>query len=154
MDNNQQRPLETAPSPQVYERRAIGQLNTDRSLMKYILLNIVTLGIYSLVFYSVISSDINIIAGRYDGKRTMHFCLLAFIIAPLTMGIGVWVWYHRLSNRIGDELARRHIRYDFNATTFWLWNVLGSFIIVGPFIYLHKLATASNMLAAHYNIEG
>ena len=27
----------------------------------------------------------------------------------------------------------------FNATDFWLWNILGSLIVVGPFIYVHKL---------------
>lgn len=49
---------------------------------------------------------------------------------------------------------RRGIAYDFDASTFWLWGVLGSLIVVGPFIYTHKLLKAMNLLAANYNIRG
>jgi hypothetical protein len=132
----------------------VGQLKANRSLLKLILLSLVTFGIYAIVFYSGISTDINVIASRYDGKRTMHYCLLAFLIVPITLGIGAVVWAHKLANRIGSELNRRNVDYSFSATDFWLWGVLGAFIIVGPFIYLHKLASASNKIAAHYNVNG
>ncbi len=132
----------------------VGQVKTNRGLLKFILLSIVTLGIYSLVFYSSISSDINVIASRYDGKKTMHFCLLFFIIAPITLGIGSIVWSHKISDRIGNELKRRNVDYSFSASDFWLWNVLGSLIVVGPFIYLHKLAKAMNKLGEDYNVKG
>ena len=127
------------------------QLNAERSLLKYILLGIVTLGIYTIVFFSGISTDINLIASRYDGKKTMHYCLLFFLVGPVTLGIASLVWFHRLSQRIGDEVKRRKIDYDFGAKDFWLWGILGSLIIVGPFIYVHKLATAGNKVASDYN---
>ena len=129
-------------------------LKTNRGLLKYILLSIITFGIYPLVIMSCISSDINIIASRYDGKKTMHFCLLAFIFSWLTLGIAPIVWYHRISARIGKELARRGIAYSFGAGSFWGWNVLGAFIVVGPFIYLYKLLDAMNKLSADYNVKG
>ena len=132
----------------------VAQLKTNKGLLKTILLSIITLGIYSLVVMSSVSSDINIVASRYDGKKTMHFCLLAFIINPITFGIAGIVWYHRISNRIGNELARRGIAYNFSAADYWLWNVLGSFIVVGPFIYLHKMFKAVNLMNAHYNVNG
>lgn len=129
-------------------------LKTNRGLIKYILLSIITFGIYPLVIMSSISSDINIIASRYDGKKTMHFCLLVFIFSWLTFGIAPIVWYHRISARIGKELSRRGIAYSFGAGSFWGWNVLGSIIVVGPFIYLHKMFHAMNKLAADYNVRG
>lgn len=132
----------------------VAQLKTNRGLVKYILLSIVTLGIYSIIDFSGISGGINIIASRYDGKKTMHFCLLLFVIAPITLGIGAIVWYHKLSARIGDELMRRGIAYSFGASDFWLWNVLGSLVLVGPFIYVGKLYKAMNLLAADYNVRG
>lgn len=132
----------------------VGQLKTDRSILKYILLSIVTLGIYSIVFWYGVSRDINTIASKYDGKKTMNYALLFFLIGPLTFGIGFFVWYHKMSDRIGGELTRRGIPCSMNASTFWLWSVLGSFIIVGPFIYTHKLATAMNLMAADYNTNG
>ena len=134
--------------------RPVGQLKTNRGLLKYILLSIVTLGIYHLVFMSSISNDINVICSRYDGKKTMHYCLLMFIIGPITLGIAYIVWAHKISNRIGNELNRRGISYNFGAADYWLWNVLGTLIIVGPFIYLHKLAKSMNLLCENYNRLG
>lgn len=54
----------------------VGQLKTNKSLVKFILLSLITFGIYGIVILSSVSNDINIIASRYDGKRTMHYCLL------------------------------------------------------------------------------
>jgi uncharacterized BrkB/YihY/UPF0761 family membrane protein len=133
---------------------AIAPLKTNRSLAKFILLSLITFGIYGLVVMTEISTSINKIASPYDQKKTMHFCLLFFLIAPITFGIGSLVWSHNLSNRIGAELKRRGFNFEFSATTFWLWNILGSFIIVGPFIYSHKLLTAMNMLSDDYNKRG
>ena len=130
------------------------KLKTNKGLLKTILLSIITLGIYELVVMSAISNEINIVASKYDGKKTMHFCLLFFLVAPFTLGIGAIVWIHRISNRIGNEIKRRGISYNFSATDFWLWGVLGSFIIVGPFVYMHKLFKAVNLMNADYNVNG
>ena len=132
----------------------VGQLKTNKGLLKTILLTLITFGIYPLVVMSAVSNDINIVASRYDGKKTMHYCLLAFIVAPITLGIAGIVWSHKISNRIGAELNRRGIAYSFSATDFWLWNVLGGLIVVGPFVYLHKMFKAVNMMNAHYNVNG
>ena len=132
----------------------VGQLKTNKSLLKTILLSLVTFGIYGLVVMSSVSNDINVVASRYDGKKIMHYCLLTFVIGPITLGIAVIVWFHKLSNRIGDELKRRNIDYSLSASDYWLWNVLGSLIIVGPFIYLHKLFTAVNKMNEDYNLHG
>lgn len=139
---------------QTYNSAPVKQLKTNRGLLKLILLSIITLGIYPLVVMSVISTDINLIASRYDGKKTMHFCLLAFIFAGLTLGIAPIVWYHRISNRIGNELTRRGIGYSFGAGTFWGWNILGVLIGIGPLVYTHKLLKAMNLLCADYNVNG
>lgn len=46
----------------------VGQLKTNKSLVKFILLSLITFGIYGIVILSSVSNDINIIASRYDGK--------------------------------------------------------------------------------------
>lgn len=139
----------------VYQTTApLAQLKTNRSLVKFILLSIITLGIYDIVLMSGISTDINVIASRYDGKKTTHFCLAFLILAPITLGIYGIVWYHGISSRIGSELTRRGIPYSFGAGDFWLWNVLGSLIGVGPLIYMYKLLKAMNLLSQDFNIKG
>lgn len=130
------------------------KLKTNRGLIKLILLSIITFGIYPLVVMSSISTDINVIASRYDGKKTMHYCLLVFIFTGLTFGIAPLVWYHRISKRIGNELNRRGISYSFGAGSFWGWNILGALIGIGPLVYTHKLFKAMNKLCADYNVNG
>ena len=87
-------------------------------------------------------------------RLTLFPCLLLFLIAPITLGIGAFVWFHKLSNRIGNELMRRQLPYSFGASDFWIWAFLLSIIVVGPFIYLHKLCKAMNFVCADYNARG
>ena len=130
------------------------KLKANRSLLKFLLLSMLTFGIYGIVVMSAVSTDINVIASRYDGKRTMHYCLILFLFSWLTLGIAPLVWSHRLCARIGTELQRRGVHYRFGAGCFWGWNILGSLILVGPFIYIHKLLKAMNQLSLHYNARG
>ncbi len=130
------------------------QLKTNRGLLKFILLSLITFGIYGIVVMTSISTDINLIASRYDGKKTMHYCLLIFLITPITLGIASIVWCHKISARIGAELTRRGINYSFGASSYWLWGVLGSMIVVGPFVYYHKFFKSMNLLSADYNEKG
>ncbi len=147
-------PVAPTAAPYVASTAPVGQLKTNRGLIKFILLSIITFGIYPLVVMSVISTDINTIASRYDGRKTMHYCLVFFIFSWLTCGIVPLVWSHKISNRIGNELTRRGIAYSFGAGTLWGWGILGSLILVGPFIYTHKLLKSMNLLCAHYNVNG
>lgn len=132
----------------------VGQLKTNRGLLKLIILSALTFGIYGIVVMSAMSTDINTIASRYDGKKTTHYCLMAFLFSWLTLGIAPLVWFHKISARMGRELKRRGINYSFGAGSFWGWNILGALIFVGPFIYSHKLLKAMNKLCAHYNVNG
>ena len=70
--------MENNSSFQAAPARPVGQLKTNRGLFKYIIFSILTFGIYSLVFMSSISSYVNVVCSRYDGKKTMHYCLLFF----------------------------------------------------------------------------
>ena len=145
-----------APTVNVYVNNPlpVRPLRTNRALWKIIVFSMLTFGIYGLVVYCNVSSDINTVASRYDGKRTMHFALLTFIVAPLTFGIASFVWNHRICGRMGNELNRRGIAYSFGSADFWLWGILGSLIFVGPFIYTHKMLKAMNLLAEDFNARG
>ncbi|RYN14583.1 hypothetical protein PG2006B_0010 [Bifidobacterium animalis subsp. animalis] len=143
----QQSPVYAAPAP-------IYQLPTNRSLAKFILLGIITFGIYPIVIMTTSAEDLNIIASRYDGKKTMNYCLMFFLIGWLTLGIGWLVWHNNFSARIGNEQRRRGMAPTVTAATYWLWAVLGSLIVVGPFIYYYKVLRAMNELCAAYNATG
>ncbi len=137
-----------------YNQRPVRQLKTKRSVAAYFLLSFVTLGIYPIVVMSSISDDINVIASKYDGKNTMHYCLMSFVLAPITFGIFGFVWFHQISDRIGAELRRRGISYEFGASDFWIHDVLLYFTIVCPIIFFYKMFKAMELLAQDYNVRG
>lgn len=127
-------------------------LRTERSFAAYFFLNLLTIGIYGLVQVCHISNEINLIASKHDQKHTMHFFWI-FLFGPFTFYIATLVWYHRISNRIGNELRRRGVDMDFDAETFWLWYILGSMITIGPYVYVYKRIRAMNKLNQLYNEE-
>jgi hypothetical protein len=130
------------------------KLRTSRGLLKMIFLGFITLGIYPLIVESHIGEELNMVASPHDGRHTMHFCLIFFLLSWLTFGIATFVWYHRTSDRMDYELARRNIDYAFGSLDFWLWCILGSLIVIGPYVYIHKRMKAMNLINEDYNQKG
>ena len=137
-----------------YGRRPVRQLRTNRSLLKTILLSLITFGIYGICVMYNVTEDVNTVCSPYDGKKSMNYLLMTLIFSWLTLGIAPIVWTHRICNRMGNELRRRGIAYSFGAGTFWGWGVLGCLIIIGPFVFGSKFLKSMNLLAADYNIRG
>ena len=127
------------------------RLRTNRGLLKFILLSLITFGIYGIVCFSHISKEINTLATEHDHRRTMHYCLVFFLLSWLTLGIMMLIWWHNICDRIGDELKYRRIKYSFGAGSYWGWGFFGVLIIIGPFIFYHKFFKAMNLLNADYN---
>lgn len=84
----------------------MGTFDTNRSLLKYILLWIITFGIYDVWVLARAGEDLNVIASRWDGRRTMNFWLVALVISPLTIGIAMYIWMHQVCGSIGREQNR------------------------------------------------
>ncbi len=139
---------------QVINQAPVAQLRTNRSFIKTLLLSLITFGFYGLFVYAGVADDVNTVCTRYDNRKTMNYWLLFFIVTPLTLGIGNIVWMHNICNRIGNELKRRGVDYNFSAGTFWLWTFLGLFIVVGPFVFAHKFFKAVNKLNESFNQVG
>ena len=127
------------------------QLPTGRGFWKRFFLGILTGMLYPLVILSRISMEINMVASRYDGKRTIHFLWLP-LFSAITLGIYPLVWFHNLCNRIGYELRRRNICYRFSADAFWGWNflwaILGSLLTAALSAILLEMQLLHGVYAA------
>lgn len=145
-------PKPAAVKPKLQEVNKL-QLPTKRSLAKMFFLGLITLCIYPVVIWSRIVTELNIAASRHDGRRTMPYFAMV-LLTPFTLGILPLVWMHNFCCRVGDELRYRKINYTFGPKTYWLWGVLGSLILVGPFVFTHKLMKAMNMLNDDFNRRG
>ena len=129
-------------------------LTTKRGLLKAILFTLIT-GIYPIVAQRKMGQELNIAASRHDGKITVPFMSFTYLmLTALTLGVYSVAWTHMFCNRVGNELKRRGFNYKFSASTFWLWGVLGSFILVGPFIYQPKMYKAMNLINESFNNIG
>lgn len=125
-------------------------LTTDRSLVKYILLNLVTCGIYSFFFIHGIAQDINT-ACEGDGKTTSG--LLTYVLLTVcTCGIYGLYWWYALGNRIAENGPRYGLHIQENGTTYLMWQIFGVLICgIGPFIATHIICKNLNSLCYAYN---
>ena len=126
------------------------RLKDDRGLVSYILLSIITLGIYSYYFLYSIARDVNI-ACEGDGEKTPG--LVAFILLSIvTCGIYAWIWYYKLGNRLAENAPRYGLHFTENGTTILLWLVFGALLCcIGPFIAMHIMIKNTNAICAAYN---
>jgi len=160
-----QRPVQqnvrTTPPPQknVQQQQTLTHLKiaSNHNVGAVIVLSLITFGIYTIFWHSRLSKDINTIASHHDGKRTWNGALVIIIslfTAAFVYGIPTLIWHHLFTNRIGAELRRRRINYRIGARDFWIWCVLGAFILIGPIVYAYKICRAMNALIMDYNQYG
>ncbi|GHV20015.1 hypothetical protein FACS189494_02920 [Spirochaetia bacterium] len=120
-----------------------------RGLAGFILLSIVTFGIYTLYWIHKLAEDVNSIC-EGDGKKTggvLKYLLLGII----TLGIYDLMWLYMLGDRLQDNAPKYGLTFKESGGGVLLWYVLGAFIIVGPFIAMHIIIKNTNALADEFN---
>lgn len=126
------------------------RLKDDRGLLSYILLSLITCGIYSYYFIYKMAADVNV-ACEGDGQETaglVAFILLSFI----TCGIYAWFWYYKLGNRLAANAPRYGLTFQENGTTVLLWLLFGSILCgIGPFVAMYILIKNTNQICNAYN---
>lgn len=120
-----------------------------RGLVGLILLSIITFGIYAYYWIYKLAKDVNTIC-EGDGKKTGG--LLAFLfLGMITLGIYDLIWLYLLGDRLQDNGPKFNVTIKESGGTILLWYILGSMIVVGPFIALHIIIKNTNALAEEYN---
>lgn len=122
---------QTAPAPY---GRPLGPVGKVRSTWAVIGLNIITFGMYSLYYYFATHEEMKQHSGEGVGG------VLGLVIALFTLGL---VTPFLLPNEVGNLYARQGRPRPVTATT-GLWVILGSFILVGPLVWLIKTNGALN----------
>jgi hypothetical protein len=114
--------------------RPMGPAGKVRSTWAVIGLSIITFGIYSLYYYFATHEEMKQHSGEGVGGA------VGLIIALFTFGL---VTPFLLPNEVGNLYARQGRPRPVSATT-GLWVLLGSFIVVGPLVWLIKTNGALN----------
>ena len=128
-----------------------GRLETNRSLALYILLSIITLGIYSLFFIYSLARDVN--TACKDGQKTkglLAYLLLSFV----TLGIYPLIWEYSLANRLAENSKYYGMSFQENGTTVLMWHIFGVLICgIGPFVAMNILIKNTNRICDAFNKE-
>ncbi len=129
-----------------------GPLETNRGLLSYVLLSIITLGIYSWFFIYSMARDVNT-ACEGDGQKTsglVKFILLSFV----TCGIYPIIWEYSLGNRLAENSKRYGMSFQENGTSVLMWHLFGFIICgIGPFVAMNILIKNTNRICDAYNKE-
>jgi amino acid transporter len=120
-----------------------------RGLVSYILFSGITCGIYGWWRIHVLARDVNVMC-KGDGKKTRGLLAL-FFLGLITFSIYNWVWLYNVGERLQDSGSQYGITIKEGGSALLLWMLLGSLIVIGPFIALYILFKNVNALADEYN---
>lgn len=121
-----------------------------RSLAMYIILSIITLGIYSIIFWWGYVKDINKVC-EGDGQESPNY-LIVLLLSIITFGIYGFYWYYKQGNRLQNIAPNYNLTFTENGTTILLWMILGSLICgIGTFVAFYILIKNMNAIAPVYN---
>lgn len=122
----------------------------QRSFGMYILLSIITCGIYSIIFWYQYTEDINKIC-MDDGHESPNY-IIVILLSIITCGIYAYIWYYSQANRLQAASNKYGISIQGDGTVVLLWMILGSFLFgIGAFIALYILIRNMNEVAKAYN---
>lgn len=125
-------------------------IDTHRSLVVYILLSIVTCGIYSYYYIYQLAKDINRMCAA-DGDKIGGlgaYILLSFV----TCGIYAFYWEYKIANRLQANAPLYGLNFTESGTTILLWDIIGMWLCyLGPFVAMYIIMKNTNAMAVQYN---
>ena len=122
---------------------------SEFSFMKYILLSIVTLGIYGIYTQYKFTKAINVICEGDQRESPNYF--LVILLTVITLGVYGHYWIYTQARRLYEISPKYDCRLNDNAINVLLWNTFGSFITIGQFVAWYKLFKMVNQLIEQYN---
>lgn len=125
-------------------------IKTDRGVIGWLLLSIVTCGIYSYYFLYCLARDINVMC-QDDGDSTpglAAFILLSFV----TCGFYALYWYYKIGNRLQANAPRYGLVFQENGTTILMWQIVGALLCgLGSIFAMNIIIKNTNAMATVYN---
>ena len=114
------------PSPRTTQGTAQepqGALGTDRDIIDYALLTIVTCGIYGYWYVYRIAQDANVLCAN-DGDETPGLGIY-ILLSIVTCGLYSYYWQYKLAERLKANGYRYGMTIDKGGSDVLLWLILG-----------------------------
>ena len=127
-------------------------VQTDRSLFMYIILTLVTCGIYGIYFIYKLAEDANEMCFE-DGEKTPGLGMY-FLLSLVTCGFYSYYWLYKIQNRFQAAGPRFGIPVTESGTTVLVWYIFGSLLCgIGSFIGMNIIITTANKIGTAYNMK-
>ena len=121
-----------------------------RSFGAYLILSIITCGIYSIFFWYSFTEDVNRMCAG-DGEESPNY-IVVLLLSIVTCGIYGIYWFYKQANRMRNAAPRYGVTLTEGGTDFLVWYLVGMlFCFVGSFISYHIVIRSANILADGYN---
>ncbi len=144
-----------ASQQEVVQRVAVASqpkpyIDSERSTLTWLLLTIITCGIYDYYFTYLMARDVNTMCVG-DGEETPG--LLVFILLSIvTCGFYSYYWYYKIGNRLQANAPRYDLAFQEGGTAVLAWRVFGLLICcLGPIVAMNILIKNMNAMAQRYN---
>ena len=134
------------------------QVKIHRSFIVFILLSILTCGIYSLFFWHSYVKDVNTICAG-DGKNTRGI-LAAIIFSIFTLGIYSIFWTYGMQKRLQENAGRYNVGVISGGGVVVLWQLFGPLLfgmggLIGTYIQIDSMnRMAYNYTSMHNRMVG
>lgn len=123
-----------------------------RSIGKYIFLSIITLGIYSIVFWYKWTEDVNTLCADDDDDSANY--LLVVILSLFTCGIYTFVWNYKMVERLYQKAPDYGVQLKHGGFYAMIWRL---FLPIVSSVYkissINKLVDAYNANAVADTVE-
>ena len=127
-----------------------GPVRNDRDIITYVLLTIVTCGIYGYWYIYQLAMDANTMCVD-DGDETPGL-LMYILLSIVTCGLYAIYWEYKLANRLSAYAPRYGVTIQESGSEVLMWHLIGALICgLGTFVGTNILLQITNQLANAYN---
>ena len=124
-----------------------------RRFWKYLLLGIVTCGIYGIYYFYGYVKDLNKVC-EGDGKESKNY-IVVLLLSMITCGIYGLYWWYAQGERLYHIAPKYRVKVREKGGDILLWEILGCTIMpgIGMMVVTYIMVDNMNILAKAYNGE-
>ena len=120
-----------------------------RNYVTYVLLSIITFGIYHIIFWNKISKEVGVLC-EGDGQKTMKY-IFAWLLSIPTLGIFGIIWKCKLIDRLKTNAARYNLKFSEGKGIIAVLSTAGLLFLAGPAIGHYVIIKNYNAIGEAFN---
>lgn len=118
-----------------------------KSLLKYILLSVITLGIYGIVYMYSFTKDVEVLC-EGDERKSYNY-IIVVLLSIITLGIYYIYWLYKEADRLHEKARKQNLYIPDDAVAIVLLSVL--LPLFGNIAAMYMLFDNFNRFASVYN---